>query len=89
MEQCIIILDVKDNVGVAVRELRAGGLYAVPGHKEKVTAREDIAFGHKIALRDLADNEPIRKYGEVIGLARGVISAGSHVHMHNMRNTVE
>ena len=89
MEPSIITLDGKDNVGVAVRELRAGMRYAVAGRGESVTAREDIAFGHKIALSDLADTKPILKYGEVIGLARGVISAGSHVHTHNMHNTVE
>ncbi len=88
MEQGIVTLDDKDNVGVAVRELHAGGRYAVAGRVQEVMAREDIVFGHKIALRDLADSDPIRKYGEVIALARGAISAGSHVHTHNMRNTV-
>lgn len=89
MEQYIITLDGKDNVGVAVRPLSAGRCYAVSGRAGQVTAQEDIAFGHKIALCDLADCEPILKYGEIIGLARGVISAGRHVHMHNMRNSVD
>lgn len=88
MIQNIITLDGKDNVGVAVQELRAGVCYEVASRDWSVTAREDIPFGHKIALTDLADNEPIFKYGEIIGSALGAISVGSHIHTHNMRNTV-
>src|SRR6185312_3532181 len=43
-----------------------------------------IPAGHKIALRDLAADEPVIRYGCVIGRAATFIEAGSHVHTHNL-----
>jgi hypothetical protein len=47
--------------------------------------REPIAFGHKAASRDIAEGDPVIKYGVVIGLATRSIAAGDHVHVHNCR----
>jgi altronate hydrolase len=44
----------------------------------------DIPAGHKVALRAVADGEPVRKYGQVIGFAKGTIHPGDHVHVHNL-----
>jgi hypothetical protein len=49
-----------------------------------VTARGDVPFGHKIALRAIKVGEPVRKYGEAIGLATTDIAAGDHIHTHNV-----
>lgn len=89
MEYSIITLDLNDNVGVAVRPLQAGMRYAVLARDVNVLALDNIAFGHKVALADLENNAAIIKYGEVIAHAAGAIHAGSHVHIHNMHNTVE
>lgn len=43
-----------------------------------------IPAGHKVASRDIATGEPIRKVGLVIGWAKQPISAGDHVHVHNV-----
>ncbi|MGH3380309.1 MAG: UxaA family hydrolase, partial [Actinoallomurus sp.] len=43
-----------------------------------------VPRGHKTAVRDLASGTPIRKYGQVIGLATAPIAAGDHVHTHNL-----
>lgn len=88
MEECIIRLDERDNVGVAAEPLRAGETYAVIGGGVKVTALEDIGFGHKIALEAIPAGNRIVKYGEVIAFASVSVGAGSHVHVHNMRNTI-
>ncbi len=56
--------------------------------KEKavhIVTREPIARGHKIALTDIAEGEPIIKYGCTIALASEDIPAGSWVHTHNAR----
>ncbi|MGO4834563.1 UxaA family hydrolase, partial [Rhizobiaceae sp. 2RAB30] len=49
-----------------------------------VVARARIPRGHKMALRDIAADEPIVKYGQTIGFARGPITAGDWVHEHNV-----
>jgi altronate hydrolase len=43
-----------------------------------------VPRGHKRAVRDLPAGTPIRKYGQVIGLATAPIAAGEHVHTHNL-----
>ena len=49
-----------------------------------VVARERIPEGHKVALRDIAKGEIVRKYGHPIGTADRDIAAGEHVHTHNL-----
>ena len=88
MPASILILDARDSVGVALRPLRRGDACHGPGAPEGLRAREDIPFGHKIALADLAQGAPVRKYGEVIGFAVAEIPAGSHIHTHNLRAPV-
>ena len=39
------------------------------GHSETITLLDDIPYGHKIALCDLAPGDLIMKYGECIGTA--------------------
>ncbi len=43
-----------------------------------------IPTGHKVALRPIAPGEPVRRYGQVIGLASRAIRPGDHVHTHNV-----
>lgn len=45
---------------------------------------DSIGPGHKISLRPILDEEPVRKYGQVIGFAKGPIEPGRHVHTHNL-----
>jgi len=44
----------------------------------------DIRAGHKVAIRDLKAGETLKKYGQVIGVAHVPITAGDHVHTHNL-----
>jgi altronate dehydratase small subunit len=87
MEKKALLIHREDNVAVAVTAVRAGEtIFIDRGNGEEVTLRDDIAFGHKIALMDRAPGEPIVKYGEVIGQASKHISRGEHVHVHNMES---
>lgn len=76
-----------DHVATAISELLPNEMVKIRGVHEDyaVLVNELIPVGHKIALRDIAMNEEIRKYGEVIGSATSAILAGHHVHMHNCR----
>lgn len=72
-----------DNVAVALEDLRRGETLTLD--TVSVTAIEDIARGHKIALRDIKEGEPVVKYGNPIGLAKADIPAGAWAHVHNVR----
>ena len=45
---------------------------------------EDIPLYHKVAIRVIETGEEVLKNGHVIGIATMQISAGSHVHVHNL-----
>ena len=71
-----------DDVGLVAGDVvRGTPLRAAAG---VVTAIDDIPAGHKVAVRAVTAGAPVRKYGEVIGIARADIPAGAHVHLHNL-----
>ena len=72
----------KDMVAVALKPLSAGTEIEAGG--ARVTLKEDIPMGHKIALRDIRKGEPVIKYGFPIGEATEEIPVGGHVHTHNL-----
>jgi len=71
-----------DQVAVAVRELAAGDEVVVDGRS--VRLRGPVPAGHKFSLCEVPAGTEVRKYGQVIGLASRDISAGEHVHTHNL-----
>jgi hypothetical protein len=44
---------------------------------------DQIALGHKVALRDIQAGEPVVKFGVAIGRASRDIRTGQWVHLHN------
>src|SRR5579863_3205925 len=70
-------LNAQDNVIVAVEEFLQGSAPA------GVTARERVPRGHKMASAAIAEGEPIRKFGQIIGFASRAIASGEWVHEHN------
>ena len=53
-----------------------------------VTAAENIAQGHKMALCAIKTGEPVIKYGCPIGHATAEIAAGEWVHTHNCKTNL-
>ncbi len=82
MAKQTIIINPLDNVAVALCNLQKGGIY------EGVTLAEDVAKGHKFALRDIKQGENIIKYGSPIACATADIKKGSHVHTHNAKTNL-
>jgi altronate hydrolase len=70
-------LHATDNVIIAVEEFTPG---AAP---MGVTAVERVPRGHKMAAAPIAEGEPIRKFGQIIGFAAKPIAPGQWVHEHN------
>jgi len=85
----VFVINAEDNVGTAVVEsIVAGDEVVANGERNdiQVTANNDIAYGHKIALLDIAKGETVLKYGLSIGSATTDIKAGDHVHAHNVES---
>ena len=76
----LIRIHPSDNVAVALADIKAGE--SLEGFD--LTAAEDVARGHKIALRAIKEGEAVVKYGNPIGLARCDIAPGAWVHVHNV-----
>jgi len=74
----ILRLHLDDPVVVALRDLTPGEV------AESVVLREPVERGHKVAVRAIEAGEPVRKYGQIIGIASRPIVPGEHVHTHNL-----
>ena len=88
MNEKAILLHVEDNVATALSDLGQGDVVKVSLDDVgcEVNLLEDVEFGHKIALRDIAEGEQVLKYGLPIGRALCAIRAGEWVHVHNCRS---
>ncbi|WP_071796666.1 UxaA family hydrolase [Natronohydrobacter thiooxidans] len=68
-----------DNILIALTALAQGTQLA-----GGVVAAQPIPAGHKIAASPIAAGSPVRKYGQIIGVASQDIAPGAHVHVHNL-----
>jgi (2R)-sulfolactate sulfo-lyase subunit alpha len=84
-----LIHDKKDNVGVAVVDIRSGesvqGKALDDPSPVRLKALMEIPLGHKIALRDFKAGDTVIKYGCDIGRIVAPIQKGEHVHVHNLK----
>lgn len=83
----IVHIHPDDNVIVAIDSLEAGSEVDAAGRR--VVLREEIPAGHKIALRPLAEGEPIVKYGHRIGTLSEAVEPGGWVHSHNLKTALK
>ena len=75
-----IRLHPSDNVVIAQTDLKQGGFIS----EEKITCRQTIPFGHKVATAHIRAGGIVRKYGQVIGAATQDIVPGDCVHSYNI-----
>ncbi len=71
-----------DDVAVIKRSVKAGT--ELLSDSLCMTTTRDIPAGHKMAIQPIPDGAPVKKYGQVIGFAKGDIAPGDHVHTHNL-----
>jgi (2R)-sulfolactate sulfo-lyase subunit alpha len=84
-----LVHDEGDDVAVAVRDLDVGPASVAwldSGRRASIELRAPIPLGHKVALRDLDEGAPVIEYRVQIGVTRAAVSAGDHVHTHNLRS---
>jgi altronate hydrolase len=75
-----IQLNPLDDVVIACQEVPAGTTLDEYG----LTVRDAVPAGHKIAVRNIASGQPVRRYNQIIGFASEPILVGQHVHVHNL-----
>jgi (2R)-sulfolactate sulfo-lyase subunit alpha len=85
-----VVHDENDSVGVVVVEgVKAGqkltGWIMDQDKDIEVAARSDIPIGHKLAIRGLAKDATVIKYGTDIGRVVAPIAVGEHAHVHNIK----
>ena len=79
-----IKLDPFDNVVTVTQSIMAGETVT------SIVANASVPRGHKLAIAPISSGQPVTKYAQTIGYAADDISAGDHVHTHNVefRNTI-
>jgi len=84
----VLVLHSLDNVATALIDIEAGTLVRVKVGDQtvKLIVNQAVPFGHKFAIRDVDEDQPVYKYGEIIGKAIKPIKAGQHVHTHNLES---
>ncbi|WP_458186984.1 UxaA family hydrolase [Haladaptatus sp. NG-WS-4] len=85
LDDAALLMTESDNVATALDDLAAGRTIEYDG--DDVTLVEDVPFGHKLALAELAAGEEVRKYGEIIGRTTRDVEPGEWVHTHNCEST--
>ena len=85
-----VVHDDGDSVGVVVIEgVEAGqtltGWIMDQNKTSEFDVKDAIPIGHKLAIRDLAVNDTVIKYGEDIGRVVSAIKQGEHLHVHNVK----
>ncbi|MBM4330164.1 MAG: hypothetical protein FJ117_02880 [Deltaproteobacteria bacterium] len=85
MEYNALVIHIRDNVVVALRNLALGEEVRAKG-VEGFPVLQEIPASHKIALRDIPSGEEIIKYGETVAVTSRNIKKGEWVHTHNLES---
>ncbi|MEM1546626.1 MAG: UxaA family hydrolase [Candidatus Methanomethylicia archaeon] len=85
-----IKMNPKDNVATAIENIGLGSIVVIISADgevvDRVEAKREVPFGHKIAITNIKSGENIVKYGETIGRAIRDIERGEYVHIHNIES---
>ena len=85
-----IIMNERDDMATVLSPVQAGDRLEIIDRDFQsagfVVAAADIPFAHKIALRNIAAGESVRKCGEIIGRATVMIPEGDYLHVHNVQS---
>ena len=79
-----VVLNPRDNIGVALVGLKSGTKVKIYGQEVWVKLAEPIPYQHKFSVTPIDSGKEIIKDGVVIGKATQDIEQGHHVHTHNM-----
>ena len=83
LNRVAILLREGDEVAVAKTRIGMGTVLGLPDGSA-LRVNQTVPPGHKFALSGVAEGDPVRKYGQVIGYATRPILAGDWVHVQNL-----
>lgn len=84
-----LVLDLHDNVATLLSDASAYETILLKGLEGTVVLSENIASGHKVALKPICSGGDILKYGQRIGTATKDINLGEWINLHNMGSAVD
>jgi len=86
----IIKMDVNDNVGTALQNIKSGEIVDIIDKENKrlnsIKVINEIYLGYKVSLDDINIKDNVIKYGYNIGKAYKNIQKGELVHIHNIKS---
>lgn len=82
-------IQIDDNVATLLDDASAGDIDVLGARPDKIRSLEKILRGHKVALREIAANEAVTKFGVRIGHATKPIDRGAWVHLHNLASDLD
>jgi altronate hydrolase len=80
----LVRLHPDDNVAIAKRPVPEDCELTFGHDGSRLTTRDAIDLGHKMALVPIAQGQPVRKFGQMIGFANCDVAPGEWVHSHNL-----
>jgi len=89
-KKTVFVVSANDNVATILQKgLEKGATVEVKVGDtfEFIELKDNILYGHKVAVKPILKGEKIVKYGLAIGVATIDISIGDHVHIHNVEST--
>jgi hypothetical protein len=89
MKPRAFLIQPQDNVATLIDDVLASAVEIIGANRGEIAAAENIARGHKMAVRDIAANEAVIKYGVRIGHATQSIPRGAWVHLHNLASDLD
>jgi len=84
MQSRVLQIDPRDDVVIALANLKKGETLEVNGHA--YTLATDVPAKHKFAAKDFAPGDPVHMYGVMVGRAFAPIRRGEAVTVHNLRH---
>lgn len=85
--QSVLQIDPRDNVWVALRNLKAGETVSIGDRA--VTLSTDVDAKHKFPVAPLAKGAEVTLYGVLVGKVSEDVPAGALLHTHNLKHASE
>lgn len=73
-----------DNVAVMLYDAKPGDEVCLDD--VTVVLKEEIPYGHKVALKDFEKGDVVLKYNQPIGALTEAAAQGSWIHVHNIKS---
>jgi altronate hydrolase len=84
MQSRVLQLDPRDDVIIALTDLKKGETLQVNGRTHVLAA--DVPAKHKFAAKEFAPGDPVHMYGVMVGRAFAPIRRGEAITVHNLRH---